>query len=135
MHRYVLPNHQLFLLAEQPPNDMAGLLGLFPRVPAIIRRRAKELLDTIRDAAVVEEVAVAMEVSAPTDSVDDAMVVVVAEQDKGEENLPQVVPPSPEEQLWPKGENLCFDFRNGADCLIRYSFESKEIRDGIDVVS
>ena len=49
--RYVLPNHQLFVLAEQPPVDITGLLSMFQHVPAVIRRRAKELLDTIRDAA------------------------------------------------------------------------------------
>ncbi|KZT64247.1 hypothetical protein DAEQUDRAFT_698972 [Daedalea quercina L-15889] len=48
--RYVLPNHYLFVLAEKPPADMAGLLSIFHPVPAVIRRRSKELLDAIRDA-------------------------------------------------------------------------------------
>lgn len=47
-YRYVLPNHFLFQLAEHPPADMAALLKVFPSVPPVIRRRAKELLDVIR---------------------------------------------------------------------------------------
>ncbi|KAF8621412.1 hypothetical protein AX15_007824 [Amanita polypyramis BW_CC] len=48
--RYVLPNHYLFQLAERPPNDMAALLKMFPSgPPPVIRRRAKELLDIVRD--------------------------------------------------------------------------------------
>ncbi|KAG5642308.1 hypothetical protein DXG03_003028 [Asterophora parasitica] len=47
--RYVLPNHFLFQLAEQPPADMAALLRIFHSVPPVIRKRAKELLDVIRD--------------------------------------------------------------------------------------
>ncbi|EGN98143.1 hypothetical protein SERLA73DRAFT_91376 [Serpula lacrymans var. lacrymans S7.3] len=48
--RYVLPNHYLFQLAEQPPSDMPALLAFFQHVPPVIRRRAKELLDSVRDA-------------------------------------------------------------------------------------
>lgn len=102
--RYVLPNHQLFLLAEQPPSDMAGLLGLFQHVPAVIRRRAKELLDTIREAAkdVVAVEAVTAEVSAPSESVrDEAMTVV---EDEVKENIPQDAPSVHEQQLWPSGD-------------------------------
>ncbi|TDL23207.1 hypothetical protein BD410DRAFT_173443 [Rickenella mellea] len=47
--RYVLPNHYLFELAERPPADMAGLLASFRPVPPVIRTRAKELLDVIRE--------------------------------------------------------------------------------------
>ncbi|KAJ7638309.1 ribonuclease H-like domain-containing protein [Roridomyces roridus] len=46
--RYVLPNHYLFQLAERPPADMAALLQIFPSVPPVVRRRAKELLEAIR---------------------------------------------------------------------------------------
>ena len=46
--RYVLPQHYLFQLAEQPPNDLPGLLNSFRSVPPIIKRRANELLDEIR---------------------------------------------------------------------------------------
>ncbi|OCH91136.1 hypothetical protein OBBRIDRAFT_753802 [Obba rivulosa] len=48
--RYVLPNHALFALAERPPADMAALLALFRPVPPVVRRRAQELLDTVRAA-------------------------------------------------------------------------------------
>ncbi|KAJ4482464.1 ribonuclease H-like domain-containing protein [Lentinula aciculospora] len=54
--RYVLPNHFLFQLAEQPPTDMASMLKIFHFVPPILRRRAKELLDVIRE--VTEEHAI-----------------------------------------------------------------------------
>ncbi|KAJ7265982.1 hypothetical protein B0H12DRAFT_179215 [Mycena haematopus] len=46
--RYVLPNHYLFQLAERPPADMATLLQMFQPVPPVVRRRAKELFETIR---------------------------------------------------------------------------------------
>ncbi|KAG7088738.1 hypothetical protein E1B28_012706 [Marasmius oreades] len=48
--RYILPNHFIFQFAEQPPADMAALLRVFTSVPPVIRRRARELLDAIRQA-------------------------------------------------------------------------------------
>jgi len=49
--RYVLQNHSLFLIAEQPPADMASLFTLFkPSVPPVVKRRAKELLMIIAEA-------------------------------------------------------------------------------------
>ncbi|KAJ3988399.1 ribonuclease H-like domain-containing protein [Lentinula detonsa] len=47
--RFVLPNHYLFQLAEQPPGDMASMLKIFHFVPPILRKRAKELLDVVRE--------------------------------------------------------------------------------------
>jgi exosome complex exonuclease RRP6 len=46
----VLSNRFVFKLVEQPPADMAALLHAFPSTPPVVRRRAKELLDVIRDA-------------------------------------------------------------------------------------
>jgi hypothetical protein len=46
--RYVLPQHYLFQLAEQPPSDLPALLNAFRAVPPVIKRRANELLDEIR---------------------------------------------------------------------------------------
>ncbi|PPQ68746.1 LOW QUALITY PROTEIN: hypothetical protein CVT25_012840 [Psilocybe cyanescens] len=49
--RYVLQNHVLFLIAEQPPADMAALLALFrSSVPPVVKRRARELLSVIKDS-------------------------------------------------------------------------------------
>ena len=49
--RFVWQNHVLFLLAEQPPADMAALVGIFrPSVPPLVKRRTKGLLSTIKDA-------------------------------------------------------------------------------------
>ncbi|KAF8959127.1 hypothetical protein BDZ97DRAFT_1906257 [Flammula alnicola] len=49
--RYVLQNHVLFVVAEQPPADMAALLAIFKSsVPPVVKRRAKELLNVIREA-------------------------------------------------------------------------------------
>ncbi|PBK67308.1 hypothetical protein ARMSODRAFT_1086260 [Armillaria solidipes] len=48
--RYLLPNHFLFQLAENPPADMAALLRVFHSPPPLMKRRARELLGTIRDA-------------------------------------------------------------------------------------
>lgn len=45
---YVLPQHYLFQLAEQPPNDLPALLNIFRSVPPVIKRRANELFDEIR---------------------------------------------------------------------------------------
>ena len=48
--RFVLSNRFVFKLVDQPPADMAALLHAFPSTPPVVRRRAKELLDVIRDA-------------------------------------------------------------------------------------
>ncbi|KAJ3510409.1 hypothetical protein NLJ89_g4693 [Agrocybe chaxingu] len=49
--RYVLQNHFLFMLAEEPPADMAALLKVFrTSVPPLVKRRAKELLNVVREA-------------------------------------------------------------------------------------
>ncbi|KAF8184172.1 hypothetical protein BJ912DRAFT_975089 [Pholiota molesta] len=49
--RYVLQNHVLFTIAEQPPADMAALLAIFrSSVPPVVKKRAKELLGVIREA-------------------------------------------------------------------------------------
>lgn len=48
--RYILPNQYLFRIAETPPGDLGNLLRLFGNsVPAVVKRRAKELLDVVRD--------------------------------------------------------------------------------------
>jgi len=47
---YVLPQHYLFQLAEQPPTDLPSLLNIFRAVPPVMKRRANELLDEIRAA-------------------------------------------------------------------------------------
>ncbi|KIY69320.1 hypothetical protein CYLTODRAFT_372907 [Cylindrobasidium torrendii FP15055 ss-10] len=48
--RYVLPNHLVFQLAETPPPDLPALLRIFHSPPPVIKRRAKELLEVIREA-------------------------------------------------------------------------------------
>ncbi|KAF9524119.1 hypothetical protein CPB83DRAFT_861782 [Crepidotus variabilis] len=49
--RYILQNHLLFLIAEQPPADITSLLRIFrSSVPPVIKRRAKELLSVIKEA-------------------------------------------------------------------------------------
>ncbi|KAH7915435.1 hypothetical protein BJ138DRAFT_86795 [Hygrophoropsis aurantiaca] len=48
--RFVLPNHFLFKIAETPPSDIAALLSIFQSIPPVLRRRAKELFDTIQGA-------------------------------------------------------------------------------------
>ncbi|KDR77424.1 hypothetical protein GALMADRAFT_209792 [Galerina marginata CBS 339.88] len=49
--RFVLQNHVLFLMAEQPPADMAALLAMFKSsIPPVVKKRAKELLSVIKDA-------------------------------------------------------------------------------------
>ncbi|KAF8510838.1 ribonuclease H-like domain-containing protein [Gautieria morchelliformis] len=48
--RYVLPNHYIFRLSENPPQDLPALLGIFHPVPPVVRTRSLELLDVIKDA-------------------------------------------------------------------------------------
>lgn len=43
-------NNTLFQLAERPPGDMASLLATFKHISPVIRRQAKDLLNTIQDA-------------------------------------------------------------------------------------
>lgn len=51
LSRYVLQNHFLFTLAEQPPADVAALLQIFrSSVPPVVKRRVKELLGIIKEA-------------------------------------------------------------------------------------
>jgi exosome complex exonuclease RRP6 len=45
----VLPNRYLFQLAEAPPPDLPALLQIFPSVPPVMKRKAIELLQEIRD--------------------------------------------------------------------------------------
>ncbi|KAH9979682.1 ribonuclease H-like domain-containing protein [Russula compacta] len=47
---YVLSNRFLFKVVEQPPADMAALFHAFSSTPPVVKRRAKELLDVIRNA-------------------------------------------------------------------------------------
>ena len=47
----MLQNHVLFHIAEEPPAEMASLLRMFQTsVPAVVKRRAKELLSVIKEA-------------------------------------------------------------------------------------
>ncbi|KAG0704825.1 ribonuclease H-like domain-containing protein [Suillus ampliporus] len=48
--RYVLPNHQLFTVAERSPSNAAQLLALFSHasVPPVLRRRAGGLAEVIK---------------------------------------------------------------------------------------
>ncbi|KAG1751039.1 ribonuclease H-like domain-containing protein [Suillus lakei] len=89
--RYVLPNHQLFIVAERSPSNAAQLLALFSHasVPPVLRRRAGELAEVIRSTVervtlsgvAVEAVAVTTDVET-VDSVASTEVVVVEETAK-----------------------------------------------------
>ncbi|KAF7979235.1 hypothetical protein HWV62_43202 [Athelia sp. TMB] len=76
---YVLSNPHLFTLSEQPPRDMASLLGVFRNghPPPLIRKRAAELLNVILSAVkdAQSEVDAAQEdvVMNPTDVADKAV--------------------------------------------------------------
>jgi exosome complex exonuclease RRP6 len=50
LNRYVFPNHYLLRLAEHPPTDIAALISVFRPIPPVIRRRAKELFEVIRES-------------------------------------------------------------------------------------
>ncbi|KAG1763058.1 ribonuclease H-like domain-containing protein [Suillus occidentalis] len=71
--RYVLPNHQLFIVAERSPSNAAELLALFSHasIPPVLRRRAGELAEVIKST--VKRVAssgIAVEAAAVTTDVD-----------------------------------------------------------------
>lgn len=77
--RYLLPNHFLFQLAENPPADMAALLRVFHSPPPVMKRRARELLDTMRDAVKVH---LSHSVSAPSISESQPQPVEVEHVDE-----------------------------------------------------
>ena len=77
--RYVLSNHYLFQLADRPPADMAALLASFQSLPPLIRKRSKELLDTIR-AAVKRGLGDQQTLVAPTGLQDNTLNVSPAEE-------------------------------------------------------
>lgn len=48
---YVLPNHWLFTMSETPPTGAESLLGAFRgNVPAVVKRRVRELVDVVKEA-------------------------------------------------------------------------------------
>ena len=62
------------MLAEQPPIDMAALLGMFHHVSPVLRRRLTELLDTIREAAKEDQSSESL-LAVPVEVVPEAMDV------------------------------------------------------------
>ncbi|KAG2340168.1 hypothetical protein BDR05DRAFT_555688 [Suillus weaverae] len=89
--RYVLPNHQLFIVAERSPSNTAQLLALFSHasVPPVLRRRAGGLAEVVKSTVervsssciAVEAVAVTTHVE-EVDSAASTEVVVVEETAK-----------------------------------------------------
>lgn len=83
--RYVLPNHQLFIVAERSPSNAAELLALFSHasIPPVLRRRAGELAEVIKStvervtsSGVAVETAVATDVEAVDSAVSTEVVIV-----------------------------------------------------------
>ena len=97
--RYILPNRNLFILAEQPPTDMASLLSKFHHVNPVLRRRSKELLDTIRQAAQEQNPRVIPEETAATEASQDAMQI----DSTPREISPTTPTETPSARLWPQG--------------------------------
>lgn len=95
--RYVLPNHFLFQLAEQPPADMAALLRIFHSVPPILRRRSKELLDVIRECVKLQLSNTSTTLIVPEVPEDDVPMIV-----DGTEESPKV-PKDATSKLWSNG--------------------------------
>lgn len=96
--RYVLPNHYLFMLAEQPPPDMAALLSTFQHVPLVVRKRAKELFDAIQDATRTPAEASAVPTPAAPAVVEEPMQV-----DEAPTEQPPAQETVAESSLWPSG--------------------------------
>lgn len=93
--RYILPNHYLIQLAEHPPADMAAMLKIFHFVPPVLKRRAKELLNIIRE--VIER----YDTSGEAKSLQD---VVVLEAPPDAMVVEQQSSPIPTESLWTLGK-------------------------------
>lgn len=103
--RYVLPNHYLFVLAEQPPADIAALLSMFQHVPPVVRRRAKELFDDMREAARQGAVSVPLPTPAAPHVAPDVMQVDSTPVESATEDKT-----SQDATLWPAG--ACELYRN-----------------------
>ncbi|EKM49624.1 uncharacterized protein PHACADRAFT_214164 [Phanerochaete carnosa HHB-10118-sp] len=97
--RYVLPNHYLFVLAEQPPADIAGLLSLFQHVPPVVRRRAKELFEAIRQAAAVSS----EESVVPTPTAPQAPQEPIQVDDASSTQTGETLPTDKASMLWSSG--------------------------------
>ncbi|KAJ3907942.1 hypothetical protein F5879DRAFT_1007977 [Lentinula edodes] len=95
--RYILPNHYLIQLAEHPPADMAAMLKIFHFVPPVLKRRAKELLNIIRE--VIER----YDTSGEAKSLQD---VVVLEAPPDAMVVEQQSSPIPTESLWTLGPSI-----------------------------
>ena len=79
--------------------DIAALLAVFQHVPSVVRRRAKELLDDIREAATVDVEVTVVEAPASASVAPDVTLVddtpsLSAVDDKTVEDT----------TLWPTGE-------------------------------
>ncbi|RDX45737.1 hypothetical protein OH76DRAFT_1407731 [Lentinus brumalis] len=99
--RYVLPNHYLFSLAERTPADMAALLSVFHPVPPVIRRRAKELLDAIRDAVKQALGAPGAASASVTDArVEEAPAAMAVDAPETVAEVVEVTPAQPSQSLW-----------------------------------
>ena len=87
------------MLAEQPPNDMAGMLSMFQHVNPVLRRRLKDLLETIREAAKEVAVIPSVEATSPVPvAKPDAMHV---DEPATEDACAELE--KPPDRLWPTG--------------------------------
>ena len=106
--RYTMPNQYLFQLAEQPPADMAALLGVFKSsVPALVRRRAKELLEVIREG--VRQGLEGKQVAKVEEEANETGSEVVAQDAASKENMDvDSMPPqsSSSQSFWGKGTSF-----------------------------
>lgn len=103
-----MPNHHLFRLAEQAPADMVALLRMISSLPPVVKSKAKELLEVIKNAGQVsdpveQEKATAMAVS---DSSAESSIPQSMTETERKEGV------SPDDILWSAGLSSC--------CLSRY---------------
>jgi exosome complex exonuclease RRP6 len=103
-----MPNQYLFQIAEQPPADMAALLGVFKSsVPALVRRRAKELLEVIREG--VRRGLEGKQVAKVEEETNKTGSEVVAQDATSNEKMDvDLMPPqaSSSQSFWGKGKSL-----------------------------
>jgi exosome complex exonuclease RRP6 len=101
----VLSNRLLFKLAEQPPADMAALLHAFSSTPPVVRRRAKELLDVIRNAV---KKGLSDFVEQPRQSPPAVSSELISEPDKMDVDISRADKSSipPQSSLWSRNKTL-----------------------------
>lgn len=113
--RFVLPNHFLFPIAEQPPADIPSLLKIFKAsIPPVVKRRARELLSVIKEAITRGLPLVQPDPNEELQTADDNRPTADPGADtQAEVEVVQVVPENSTSSIWGREDTL---FWLSSDC-------------------